>query len=371
MTFDSLDADPSARLLRNPSICTYDIADEAVLVEPEEQGLIALNATARAVWEQCDGTRTVEEISRGFARRYDAAYAEVAEGVRAIVSDLHAKRLLLALPPEGASQGAPRTFYVEFEHHHVEVYVDAPELAHGFERSMEATLGCGAGLSAGRIEARAYGPEYRGRLGQEAEQDLPSCADAVVWLRRHANWLLIRARPDLLWFHACGAARNGRSVLGAGDYGSGKSTLVTSLYRLGWDYLTDDVLPYDPTSGCLLPYPHTPSYRRGGSEDLPAERLDTLPRTRVRLEATRVAQRPVPLALIVFPVFQRRNRQTPAPRSPASTVVKLARHCFNVDTYRGDPVRALSALAERVPAYDLQYNEDAPASHCMLHHQLF
>lgn len=51
-----------ARPLRNRSVLFHPVRNEAVLVSGKGGELLALNATARAVWEQCDGSATVEDV---------------------------------------------------------------------------------------------------------------------------------------------------------------------------------------------------------------------------------------------------------------------------------------------------------------------
>lgn len=362
MSQQAPDTDPSSRPLRTPSALTYAVRDEAVVAGGKRSKLFALNPTARAVWELCDGRHTISEIVQQLAQEYDAAPNEVSEGVHAIVGDLRAKKALILKEPtsRAAANGQAATFFVTFLDHYVEVYVDIPRLAKAFKRSMGETFGSGQGICAGRIEVYPHDDGYRVRGNRGSEKIVEGTTDAVTWMRRRSNWLLIRARPDLLWFHAGATAKGGGAMLCAGDYGSGKSTLVTGLYQAGWSYFTDDVLPYDPATGCVLPYPHTPSYRQGGDAILSPDELPTLRRKRTLLEKARIAAQPVPLRLMVFPTFQPHAVAAPSERSPASTVVKLTKHCFNLDTYRGDPVHALSALAERVPAYDVEHNAEAP-----------
>ena len=349
--------------LRHPSVRTYHVREEAVLAGTKRHALLALNPTARAVWERCDGVLTTDEICRHLAHAYDMGLDEVATGVHAILSDFQA-RGLLQFKEQEARHAEPRPthlFFVTFLHHHVEVLIDSPDLADAFRASMGNTFGEGGGITAGRIEVHPDKDGYRVRDNRGLEKIIPKLYDAVTWARRRANWLLIRARPDLLWLHAGAASQSDGAMLCAGDYGSGKSTLVTSLYQAGWTYFTDDVLPYDPATGSVLAYPHTPSYRQGGNELLELDSLPSLPRKRTPIDATRIAAEAVPLRLLVFPSFQPLPSEAPKQRSPAATVVKLIGHCFNMDTYCGDPVRALSALADAIPAYDVEHSGGSSA----------
>ena len=136
---------------------------------------------------------------------------------------------------------------------------------------------------------------------------------------------------------------------------------MTALYREGWAYFSDDVIPYDPETGCVLPFPLTPVYRRGGVEPVTAEELSTLKKTHISLDQERIAAGPTPVRLLIFPMFDPGTSGSVAPCPPAATVVKLNRHCFNLKNYLGDSTRALRDLAEQVAAYDVVHNADLPA----------
>lgn len=66
----------------------YDAArGQHVLLSPER--IVVVNATAAAVLELCDGTRTIEDIVVELRKRYDEVSEE---DVRTLLDDLTAKR---------------------------------------------------------------------------------------------------------------------------------------------------------------------------------------------------------------------------------------------------------------------------------------
>jgi hypothetical protein len=83
------------------------LPDELLLHVPGDSTASVLNATARAVWELCDGRRSVEAIARELAQRFDAAPGDILTSVRDVVRDL-ARLQLVVLPvardsrPDGA-----------------------------------------------------------------------------------------------------------------------------------------------------------------------------------------------------------------------------------------------------------------------------
>jgi len=52
------------RPLPNPSVSAHPLLDEMVLELPEREIVLSLNRSARAVWELCDGQRTVYVIAQ-------------------------------------------------------------------------------------------------------------------------------------------------------------------------------------------------------------------------------------------------------------------------------------------------------------------
>jgi hypothetical protein len=82
-----------------------------------------------------------------------------------------------------------------------------------------------------------------------------------------AQTLLELTTPGVDWLaiiHAGGLALGGRGLIFAAPSGSGKSTLTAYLARRpGFDYLGDDLVAIDASSGRILPWPTHPSLKSG------------------------------------------------------------------------------------------------------------
>jgi len=71
------------------------VRERHVLLFPE--GALALNATAVAVLELCDGTRTIDEIARELSTRYDGA--DVRADVETLVAAIAGRGLVVHADP--------------------------------------------------------------------------------------------------------------------------------------------------------------------------------------------------------------------------------------------------------------------------------
>lgn len=66
-----------------------------LLYDPRTRYAIALNATAVAVWEACDGTRQLAAIAEEIAAGYDAPLDIIWRDVDALLADLANRGLLV------------------------------------------------------------------------------------------------------------------------------------------------------------------------------------------------------------------------------------------------------------------------------------
>jgi hypothetical protein len=60
-----------------------------------EQGLFALNGTAKAIWQRLDGRTNLRAVSTSLAQEYDAPQAEIERDVFGLVSELAQRRMLV------------------------------------------------------------------------------------------------------------------------------------------------------------------------------------------------------------------------------------------------------------------------------------
>jgi hypothetical protein len=179
-----------------------------------------------------------------------------------------------------------------------------------------------------------------------------------------SEWLkcLIAARSDLMWLHAGGAAFGGQAVVFSGVSGRGKSTLVTGLCDRGWTYLSDDVLPLDPRSGQVLPFPLTPRVRQSVGEEVPPEAVDELHRTQIDLKTEVISHEAMPISALIFPYYRHNAATELVPYSPANAALELLQNCMNFCHHKQAGVRYLCQLLSELPTYRLWFSEGADAA---------
>ena len=211
------------------------------------------------------------------------------------------------------------------------------------------------GDSLGRLELRRAGA---GWIVSSASDGAfcRSLSEARWELRDRFTCLLMDARPDLIWLHGAGIAQNGHAVVITGPSGSGKSVLATRMIADGFAYLGDDLLPFDPRTRMVYPFPITPAVRCRASEYLLTGEARRLRKQEIVLSAAQLVTRPWPVAAIVFPRFglgpSRLQRM-----SPGHVAFELLCQCCDFGRHRETAVRALSALAVTVPAWTLSYTD--------------
>jgi len=199
--------------------------------------------------------------------------------------------------------------------------------------------------------------------GDKEQYDLLKCGKAIhfnltqlqllLTLKYEVIMALIRARSDLLWFHAGAVATNYGVVLLPAEAGGGKSTLVTKLVALGWQYFSDDVVPLDLKTGKVLPVPQTPRVREPRGKKVPLFKLN---KTDVEILPERLCQQSMPIQAIVFPTYDVDVATELALVSPGNTVLELLRNCVNFTDHKHRAIDSLTKLVQQVPAGRLLYH---------------
>ena len=78
-----------------PGITEFELADEVMLHSPTGEEVFSLHPSARQIWDLCDGSRTVAQISEEIAAQFGAAGDAILADVERAVADLEKRRLLL------------------------------------------------------------------------------------------------------------------------------------------------------------------------------------------------------------------------------------------------------------------------------------
>jgi hypothetical protein len=177
---------------------------------------------------------------------------------------------------------------------------------------------------------------------------------------------LVDARPDLLWLHAGAAAWQGQALVFPAVVGNGKSTLTTRLCESGWQYLSDEYVPYDSATGTVSAFPRMPDVRIPSGTPLLEHSVRCMPKQWVKLSRTALAQAPAAVRALVLPQYRPASGTDLRRASPAEAAFEVLRNLMNA---RADDPRIIGGVRDLVsshPAYRLAFHEADPAIQAVL-----
>jgi len=80
-------------LVREDLLCR-DLDDEAIIYDATKSKVHALNATARLIWNGCDGKHTVEDLAEELCRRFEVDQDTAIRDTRRAIEEFRALGLL-------------------------------------------------------------------------------------------------------------------------------------------------------------------------------------------------------------------------------------------------------------------------------------
>jgi hypothetical protein len=263
-----------------------------------------------------------------------------------------------------------QTLYITFQGREVAVSSDAPEVLAGVESTFSAMLAPAATHALGQLEVSLSGGQYHVWGNTEIDLGDGSLADVLRWVRFSVIQVLMQARSELLWLHAGAAASSERALLFPGPRGRGKSTLVTGLCARGWTYLSDDIVPLNPRSSCVVPFPLTPARREFPGQEMPEEWLRVPNKVEVPVAPGSIGRESMLVGALVFPTYVVGAPAELFPCPPAQAAVELLQQCWNFSSHRETAVRYVCGLVERLPAFHLSFSDGDHAAELLIQSSL-
>ena len=334
-----------------PGLKSFAFEDGLVLWDRATSRILAFNAATAAIWPKIEAARSRSQIAGDLARRYALTLDRARNDVDALFAELSRLHVLVSSPfapkaKDGGAQPADST---------------SPPLAQlmirlaGLRLSIEADVEVIAflrDLFHGRTSAddkadrsiRVAGPALNAAVSLDGtprgvvrsrEETIGAIYELVLEaLHPNVNWLAL--------FHASAVARGNIALLFPAPSGNGKSTLVTSLVRDGYDYLSDDLVGISEGDHRVWPFPLGINLKRG-SRDLVA-----IPRGFEAIEITGAARRdrilappskawahpPVCLHAVVFPRYVAGG----APKLEKLTAIDALTRLLTDRVHLGDPL---------------------------------
>ena len=207
---------PVRRPRRDADVQHYEIGDELLLYSARSSSVITLNPIARAVWELCDGRRSLMEITSELEERFDwppaRLFVDVETAVRRFV-DEHVADLLEESPAPRPTAAPASAQHVGVNGSRVSVYSSSARVREGIRRRLGMMLDHASEDTLAHFEIRPVGANHvllkdghPVRIDRSLDLSLRHFEGEVVQT-------LMAARHDLLWLHAAAAATQGRALV--------------------------------------------------------------------------------------------------------------------------------------------------------------
>lgn len=254
---------------------------------------------------------------------------------------------------------------VAFGESRVAVRSNDPVILSSLASTFRQMRGKGDAAPIATLSLRLESGRYRCARAGAAQVVRPSSRGAIRWARQQILEAIIGSRPDLLWLHGAVAGWKGRAIILPGKRGRGKSTLVTALCARGATFLTDDILPLDPASLHVHPFPRVPEIRHDPGREMPADWLLEVPKTEIALD-DRIERSPLPVGAIILPRAGRSGGVSLEPATPAEAILEIAEGCWNFEAHGANAVATLSRLVSGSPIMRLSFDSGRGAADTLL-----
>ena len=363
--------DPLTRPQRRPGVVERYQGELLVLDMGGEQGA-ALNYSGQAIWELCDGRRRVNDIIHELSQRYARAESDMAKDVAQTLrqlqefgvledgedekdeedeeddQDQNAPNLtdatLVSVAADPPAPGRTETatispLYVTFGAHQVACVTPIPEVRQGIQAQFRSLLAAEAGHIIGHIQVNKTDTGYELVGDGVTNRQALSYAGVLEHLRQTVVNQFIHAQSDMVWLQASALACDRRAALFVGPWDEEKRALAARLGERGWSYLASEVVPFDPFTQQLIPFPLIP---------YPIEE-----HAGQAWQPEKVAREAYPVSAIFLPDDSPHASDTLSACAPAAAVVTLLQHCVSRAAAEERTLRCLSDLVQRVPLFQL------------------
>ncbi len=255
----------------------------------------------------------------------------------------------------------PGTLHIRFETHSVELRADSAAVLDAARQTFAALLDGGPvpGEAVRRVEVRSSGAGHRIEATPPFDASLgllATCRSERALARQLKHYVIqsfVAACPEHLWIHAAAVTRDDQTVLLVGPWGSGKSTIATTLCERGWRVLADDVAVLSLPDLRARAFPLEPSVRQSAQPVV--RNVSALPRARITLSEEMWAEEgPTPVA-IVFPSYDPSGPSRALRVRDGEAALVLLSNVLNFGDHEDVAVGRLSTLLTDATRFALRY----------------
>ena len=345
---------------RRPDVSSYEILDEAVLYDPLRSQIYAINNSAKTVWHMCDGATSLFQMAQKLSLTVDLSLEALLQQIKDAILNFYRLDLLQhstadSNPAGILAQRKIREIWIGFEDRRVLIHTDEAELAERLASLFDAMIVQGGESYVRKLGVYNMGKGYTVSGTRSLHLREGTLNEALKVLKHEVVINLIEACPEFIWLHAGAVSGDQGAIMFAGPWASGKSTFTSALYQRGWYYYSDDIIPYAPGTGHIIPFPLTPAIRSSSEKELTKMQLTTLSKKSLKLEADRIGSSSA-IDVLIFPHYRSGSENKLVPISPGTAAVELIQQCQNIEFHLENAISALGHLVATIPAFRLDYD---------------
>ncbi len=256
-------------------------------------------------------------------------------------------------------------FSIEFMGKTVTAQSNKPDIVNSIAGLFSMMESSGQQEAIGRVNLQYDGKNYTLHVGGKPTERGFARSKILKKIYRAIVEIFIYSHPELVWLHAGAACSSHGCIVLPGVWGRGKSTLTLELCKLGWLFMSDDIVPIEPRDGSAVPFPGTPGIRKADNQTLLRHQVNQLPKLSVQLTRAQVSPIPAPVSMIVFPQFISGVGTELVEVSPAQSAGKLLENCVSFPINSDETIQYLCSMVEGKKVYNLTFSDPSDAVQAM------
>ena len=261
------------------AINAFELDDHLVLLKDGADRIQVLNPISGYIWKACQDGTNPKIIAADIADCFDIPLGLALQDVQTAIAQWSLELTETDLPsydePQPSfEQDLPNNWRPEKEtifqlpRFTLRVRYDSADIAHHLDTILAYLKTSSTDKIDHVIDVMAYSNHYcivtDGKIGDTAD----SVESAAVVTFREIAKLHCSQEDWLAVLHAAGVAWHNTGIIFPAASGSGKTTLAAALIQHGFDYINDDIIPIERSTGQLIPLPVSLCLKSGSWEAL-------------------------------------------------------------------------------------------------------
>jgi Coenzyme PQQ synthesis protein D (PqqD) len=351
--------------VRGRYVHAHDAVSGAVLQNSLTGKVVALNETGVIIWGSITGQSNINSICDSILEIYEVDREELKRQVATLIMNLVASGMiaLQRIPAIPARWTSFESLVIEFRETSLMICTDVSEISEWIRKRYEALLVNKSRFSSGEPVIVS---ELEGRLhieGKYVQNPLVSTTIlALEEIEAELSNRIAAQHPEYLWIRSSAAATGNQAILITGRPGSGKTSIVTAMTDIGWNFVSDLITPLDFAATSVIQFPIKPSIRVFDSVLEENPERPGMNREFREVDIDPAPQSAIPIGIVVVAVYSPHEPSRLEPMAHSEAVVMIAEQALNVRFNSEYVVRNLARILKDLVVLQLTYRDTEEAA---------